>query len=782
MADPKRDNYQPLDFYRSRRPETADATGFFKVTEGGEEYFAYQAEGRPLLVSQSYKARAGRDNGIVSTRKNMALAEQYDFQTTPEGKHYFNVLARNKQQVASSVLFDTETEARAVADYLTGKRKDLVHVGSVEADSVSPKVIKAANREQNYMPREFYESRSRGVGDGFHRFDNDGQHYFTFNEAGRVLLVSEGYPDAKARDRGVASVEKNMRDEKRYRADETNFSLRAGNNKEIARGVGGFAGVAAATAGAAALYAPKAATKARAGNVEQNYKPLAFFEARIQGVENGFDTFVEDGQHYFTFNRDGKIELISEGYPSAAARDKGIASVTKNMTDESKYSYGPVGGGFEGYRLKAGNNKEIARSIGYPTAAAAAAGAALLFAPRPEAAAVPVQTNVAPEPKPAVTTAVAGTAVAGGAALAASAPIEEQPPIPVERVDEGGVWGWLKWVLLGLLGLALLLGLLTLCSDDEVAPVAVVDEDDRLECPNGEMVDEAADCASVTPALAAFIPASALADNRLSEPEVEAARLAMARDGGMVICPEGEMVDLDDGTCPTATDAEMEEARDMGFLSDARLTAAELRRVRDALAEPEMVECADGSMAESFTECPPVEEAAPVEVAEPVRVRETGNTAQAIRGNLRYTDTVGTCDCATGSSRIFETEGAQLAVIVDRLGTNPEFGNVQGLSPQQFYDRLNAAWASDSYDRNYLEYLARSLGYSGWQAMDASMFSDTTIPNGTRAILGYGSQHALQYSRLDLERDDINAFRVRAANGCDVNFMKTCGNYAYVCE
>ena len=293
-----------------------------------------------LLISQGYKARAGRDNGIVSTRKNMASDAQYDVKRHSNGKWYFDVIARNKQQVATSVWFASEKAAREHMDVLLGKRKSLPKAKAAAAKAATKSKPKAANREQNYKPLAFYEARRTGVRDGFDTFGEGGQHYFSYVRDGEIVLLSEGYPTLAARDTGIASVTKNMADESRFKQRKLkngkyDYSLRAGNNKEIARSVW-YGTAAAAMAGAAAFYT----AGMRGTNVEQNYKPLAFYEARIQGVDEGFDTFVEDGQHYFTYNHNGKIALISEGYPTAAARDTGMNSVRKNMLEESQYSYG----------------------------------------------------------------------------------------------------------------------------------------------------------------------------------------------------------------------------------------------------------------------------------------------------------------------------------------------------------------------------------------------------------------------------------------------------------
>ena len=67
--------------------------------------------------------------------------------------------------------------------------------------------------------------------------------------------------------------------------------------------------------------------------------------------------------------------------------------------------------------------------------------------------------------------------------------------------------------------------------------------------------------------------------------------------------------------------------------------------------------------------------------------------------------------------------------------------------------------------------------------MSASDFSNDTLAKGSKGLLGYGDQHAYGYSQLNVRSSrDLEAFRVRGANGQTVHFMKTCGNYMYVCE
>ena len=771
MADKRLDDYKPVDFYTSNRPKGADRTGFYKFAADGFEYFAYQVDGTPVLISQAYKARAGRDNGIVSTRKNMKVAEQVILREDGKGGHYFDVVARNKQNVATSVLFGSEADARAAADVLLGKRKALAKPGSTPkskaaagaaAAGATAAAKRSGNIEDNYKRLDFYRRHGTGVRDGFDRIEHEGVHYFTYNRDGDILLISEGYPSASDRDRGIRSVEDNINIENRYKATSRGsrhgFSLRAGNNREIARSVT-YTGAAAAAAGAALLHG----AGKRKGNVEQNYKPLAFFEENISGVEEGFDTFEAGGQHYFTYNRDGKPFLISEGYPTAAARDKGIAAVQRNMGDASMYSYGPVGGGFEGYRLRAKNNKEIARSVGYPTAAAAAAGAAFLFAPDAEAAPVVDPQPIAPpEPEPVVVedpVPVAPIAAAAAVPVAAAAAMRDPEPAAPAYADDGIVavheegagLGWLKWLLALLALAALAFLLLRLCSDRDATIATPVADRDAVS--DEVVADDDMDDIGIV--------------GDLDELDVAGENVADDTAMGATLS--------DDGTTDLADATTFEGS---GDLADPAPTVPD-----PAPAKPQPITCWDGSLEATVEQCPPVPEPDP----EPAPVSVTTATPTSgrsdVRGDLVYGDVPGTCACATGSSEIFRTQGSELPVIVTRLGTNPEFGNHQGQGADGFFRTLQNRYASDTYDRQYLDYLARSIGYSGFGDMDVGMFSETTVPNGSRVMLGYGSQHALQYSELALVSSaDNSAFRVRSANGCDVAFMKTCGNFAYVCE
>jgi hypothetical protein len=75
------------------------------------------------------------------------------------------------------------------------------------------------------------------------------------------------------------------------------------------------------------------------------------------------------------------------------------------------------------------------------------------------------------------------------------------------------------------------------------------------------------------------------------------------------------------------------------------------------------------------------------------------------------------------------------------------------------------------------------MGYAnGFADAKADMITEAMVPSGTTGNMGYSPQHRTIYAQLspDAERDRM-AFRIKAANGCDIHFMKTCGNHFFFC-
>ena len=138
--------------------------------------------------------------------------------------------------------------------------------------------------------------------------------------------------------------------------------------------------------------------------------------------------------------------------------------------------------------------------------------------------------------------------------------------------------------------------------------------------------------------------------------------------------------------------------------------------------------------------------------------------------------------CGPSSNALFNVTSSRPKSVA-YLGSNPQFGESLSLTPAGFYRKLETAYRTNPSDRAFLNLVARSLGYNSFRDMDASMFSNDTLPNGTSGMLGFGAEHALQFSSLNVtDTSNLEAFKVRSANGTDVHFMKRCGNFMYVCQ
>jgi len=100
-----------------------------------------------------------------------------------------------------------------------------------------------------------------------------------------------------------------------------------------------------------------------------NYKSLDFYKSNIGNITDGFSKFTKGDHYYFTYNKNGRIYLISEDYTTESGRDNGIESVKKNMKDKSRFVSKNNNKGQHFFSLRAGNNQEIARSTYFGSAA-----------------------------------------------------------------------------------------------------------------------------------------------------------------------------------------------------------------------------------------------------------------------------------------------------------------------------------------------------------------------------------------------------------------------------
>lgn len=148
-----------------------------------------------------------------------------------------------------------------------------------------------------------------------------------------------------------------------------------------------------------------------------------------------------------------------------------------------------------------------------------------------------------------------------------------------------------------------------------------------------------------------------------------------------------------------------------------------------------------------------------------------------------YNKNISIPDCGCSKNAIVFKIPNQEAKSVNRLGTNPQFGNTHGLNAADFFEELKHAYRTNSWDRKYLNYLYKAMGYkNGFLDASATQITQSSVITGTKGILGFGKYSGYGYSKLDLKGKDLETFKIEAANGCHINFMKTCGNLFFICD
>lgn len=244
-------------------------------------------------------------------------------------------------------------------------------------------------QQEDYLLCSAYENQTMHTTEtGITVFQNQGTQLYFFavlDDSGKVLLKSEGYPQITARDNGVQSVIKNRPIKEFYAVKETGgkyfLSLRAANYREIARSCD------CTTEAEAMALLPYVTGEQKRKNInitnsnltmttntpsdnrlDDDYLSCSAYEGHIHAdAGSQFTDLVAftdaNGKHYFVWygEDDNQVLMRSEGYPTTAARNNGMASVEKNRDQEDRYAVEEKMGHFFTI-LKAGNHQEIARS------------------------------------------------------------------------------------------------------------------------------------------------------------------------------------------------------------------------------------------------------------------------------------------------------------------------------------------------------------------------------------------------------------------------------------
>lgn len=91
-----------------------------KKSEAKEPYsFTFvNDDGLKIVKSENYSAKRSALNGIESVKKNCTIDNRYEMKESKNGKYYFNLKASNGQIIATSHLFESETERNDAIEQL----------------------------------------------------------------------------------------------------------------------------------------------------------------------------------------------------------------------------------------------------------------------------------------------------------------------------------------------------------------------------------------------------------------------------------------------------------------------------------------------------------------------------------------------------------------------------------------------------------------------------------------------------------------------------------------
>ena len=595
--------------------------------------------------------------------------------------------------------------------------------------------------EDSYQPLSFYEDNTSSTDDGFERFEGpDGEHYFVYRDDGRIILLSEGYPTTAARDKGVASVTKNIPIESRYQFEKgglngrPGFALRAGNHKEIARSVP-FSSSSVASSAARALMGQTrredsdGVTPAAAGGTAAVMASSATADA-VQTGRDKPNTYLpedqyaaypksaddpriarfthDDGYHYFAvYDEEGRLAWRSGGRKSIAARDEDLA-LTLAQTDGSS-AVKRLERGDRYVDVVYDGEREVARSPLRTRAKAADLPKPAALAPLMDGDDI----SVVGEPMPAAPVAPPATPVSASAK-------PRRAPAPRQGLDDKSAWHWLKWVLLILFFIlaALVLAYCFVQQDDGGAqPVTTA-----IACSDGTFARTLAECP-------------------VDDNTVDTSDTPSANDGA--IAPQNTL-----------------ELAPPTRVADFECWDGSLVFIREECPPDTRITCPDGTLALTLNACTPVE----TSVAADAQDAAPETTTRSGVGFPWFAP-------APGST----------PQRVDNLLAFQEFGDARALTPAQFRRQLSARYDSDRFDRAYLNALYQALGFTaGFNDPNVPAFSNARIPTRTDGLLGYGGQHGIEHVRLrDMSDTDRDAFALTGPSGRTIYFLKRTGSYFY---
>lgn len=819
----EQDDYNDLSFYENSGTDTKIGFDRFQKGDDNYYYFSFKSDdGKVLLFSQGYTTEAGRDNGISSVKKNTSIEKRYITHNIDK-EIYFTLKAGNHQEIARSCSFDTDDEMKRAITIIMKGGGAMVKVLKVTSTS-------SVSDMDDYRTFGFYKASGNDIQNGWDRFysEKHNEYYFSYKVDGEPLLISEGYKTEAARENGIASVEKNWTLSKRYKNHETAggrfyYTIIAGNHQEIARSkwyisaeernsgvkwlmTGGLTGTAANLVTSISSVDKTAEKTIKESSnytveVEDNYLPCKEYEGHeINDKQNNVAFFKhENDQYYFViYKSDGDVRLRSEGFETAKNRDIELSGVLKNL--ENKDMYETVERGkYRIYILKDNEGREVGRSC---------------------LETIGEKSAVIPPIVEATTTAGIAAAIISGIDSVPKPVIEVEPDKDDDYLqckeyenhtisDKKNKVGFFKhsddqyyFVIYKTDGTVRLRseGFRTTKERDSELSSALKNLENSemyetvtrgdycmhiLKDETGREVGRSClETESDPLAVPIFVAATGVGIGEIISDVIPP--IIVEEE---IITPIPLVVATEKVIPPpivTATEAESGGGGGGGFNWKLLLLLIPLL----AFLFWRGCNCSgNNGIPPTAVKIDPTPKPAPLDTLEKVDTlgkidtlkKEIVPTPETIEKKEPTPEPV-SCNCKGSSNLVFNIPTNQTPKVLTQLGRNPEFGNSHNLDPSEFYKKLKDAHSSNNIDKIFLDNLFKAMGYSnGFAGVNAGLFSDAKIPKGTNGNMGQGKKHRTNYAKLNTSGQDLEAFKIKAANGCDIHFMKTCGNHFFFC-
>ena len=792
------DDYRTFGFYKDSGTDVQNGWDRFYSEKHNEYYFSYKVDGEPVLISEGYTSEAARENGIASVEKNWSIDKRYKHHETPGGRYYYTIRAGNHQEIARSKWYNSAADRDGgigwlLAGGLAGASAINLAASVPPVEKVIEKTIEAApvksvEIEDDYLPCKEYEGHEvndKNNNVAFFKHEN-GQFYFVvYKSDGNVRLRSEGFETAIGRDEELSGVLKNLDKEEMYetitRGKYTMYILKDKTGREVGRSclekeeekvAAPIVEAVAATAVAAAVVAEVPEVEPETPKEkEDDYLPCKEYQGHdVNDTVNNVAFFKhENGQFYFViYKEDGSVRLRSEGFVEAKTRDVELSGVLKNLDNPEMYETLSKGK-YRIHILSDATGREVGRSC--------------------------LETIEEVIAAPPVVEAVAATAIAAAAIVPDPEPVipavpdKEDDYLPCKEYENRKVSdrknnvaffkhsdGQFYFVIYKSDGTVRLRseGFRNGRERDSELSGALK----NLE--NADMYDTVTrgkySLHILKDKTGREVGRSCLEteSNPLAIPVVAAAAAVVA-----AVIPDPVVEVEKEVIAPIAPVAVKKAAPVVAAAAAAESGAGGFNWKWLLLLLPLLLAFLfwKGCNGCGNTATPPPAVIDPTPAPAPIDTAKV----DPIPDPVPVPEPI-SCNCTGSSNNIFNIPSNGTPKVLTRLGTNPEFGNSHSLDATGFYTKLKNAHATNDRDKRFLDNLFKAMGYeNGFAGASANLFSETRLTRGTNGNMGYSNKHRTVYAKLNTTGQDLEAFKIKAANGCDIHFMKTCGNHFFFC-